>query len=208
MNPLPLDTYSQLTFYSSTSRISFGGKSFCSSFDRSFVNKNGCRAINLVDSRKKARVRVRMFRRVLLRTGSRYFVPRLSPATWRRLRNHIDERETRERRARCQQHRRQRVSRDERIRWNTVRRSGSCELASWRDVAVLRWFALERRALSVADAEKRHSVEFLQFDLNLVIPKFAEFTEVEIITVLCWFHRRKVVLLLHTDRGKDIVRAC
>lgn len=57
MNPLPLDTYSQLTFYSSTSRISFGGKSFCSSFDRSFVNKNGCRAINLVDSRKKARVR-------------------------------------------------------------------------------------------------------------------------------------------------------
>lgn len=61
MNPLPLDTYSQLTFYSSTSRISFtplfGGKSFCSSFDRSFVNKNGCHAINLVDSRKKARVR-------------------------------------------------------------------------------------------------------------------------------------------------------
>lgn len=70
---------------------------------------------------------------------------------------------------------------DERIRWNTIRRSGSCELASWRD-AFYRWFALERRVLSAADAEQRHSVEFLQFDLNLVIAKFAEFTELEIIT--------------------------
>lgn len=63
------------------------------------------------------------------------------------------------------------------------RRSGSCELASWRDI--LRWFAPERQVLSAPDAEKRHSVEFLRFDLNLVIPKFAEFTEVWIITGCC-----------------------
>lgn len=39
--------------------------------------------------------------------------------------------------------------------------------------------------MSAPDAEKRHSVEFLRFDLNLVIPKFAEFTEVWIITGRC-----------------------
>lgn len=70
-----------------------------------------------------------------------------------------------------------------RMKYGKGGRGKLCELASWRDI--LRWFAPERQVLSAPDAEKRHSVEFLRFDLNLVIPKFAEFAEVWIITGCC-----------------------